>query len=91
MQFYTDTDFKFSSWCSVNIGLVLWFLHYVAVGCVANILEESGVSILKVKISIITSMQTCRLFQNFKHDKMDSFLTNCFFVLFNLTNIKWNV
>ena len=83
MQFYTDTDFKFSSWCNVNTDLVLWFLHYVEVGCVANILEESGVSNFKVKISIITSIQTGGLFQNFKYDKMDSFLTSCFLILFN--------
>jgi len=59
----------------------------VAVRCVANILEESGFSIFKVKISIITSIQTGGLFQNFKHDKMDSFLTSCFLILFNLINV----
>jgi hypothetical protein len=65
----------------------VWFWHYVAVGCVANILEESGISMFKVKISIVTSIQTGGMFQNFKRDTMDSISTSCFLILFNLINV----
>lgn len=63
----------------------------MAVGCVANILEESGVSIFKVKINITTSIQTSGLFQNFKHDKMDSFLKAAFSIFQPHKYIKCNV
>jgi hypothetical protein len=59
----------------------------VAVGCVANIPQENGVSILKVKISIITSIQTGGLFQNSKHDTRDSLSASFFLKLFNLINV----